>query len=49
MAKQKSTKEITGLPTTGKPATKRIVQGGGKAKLDKRGHLQPDNPSPSGE
>jgi hypothetical protein len=29
--------------------TKRIVQGGGKAKLDKRGHLQPDNPSPSGE
>lgn len=42
-------KKVTGLPTTGKPATKRIVQGGGKPKLDKRGHLQPENTNPSGE
>jgi hypothetical protein len=42
-------KKVTGLPTTGKPATRRIVQGGGKVKTDKRGHLQVDNPNPSGE
>jgi hypothetical protein len=32
MATKNDPKKVTGLPTTGKPATRRIVQGGGKVK-----------------
>jgi hypothetical protein len=50
VAKKQTAESIGAVPRGGgKPATKRIVQSGGKAKLDKRGHLQVDNPNPSGE
>ena len=49
-ASQVSPKDVTGIPTPAGPASnagivKRIVQGGGKAKLDKQGHQKPDSTS----
>jgi hypothetical protein len=49
MAKKQTAESIGAVPKGGKPAAKRIVQGGGKAKLDKRGHLEVNDPKPSGE
>jgi hypothetical protein len=43
MANQNNNKKVTGLPTSGKPATRRIHQGKGTVKADKYGRPLPDS------
>jgi hypothetical protein len=40
---QNDNKKVTGLPASGRPANRRIHQGGGKVKTDKQGHIQPES------